>query len=280
MESNELIKLIEAAPERDKEAITLFFKLCQKYASVFKFYKNTEQSRKVLQNYLDDEQCLVKKDQVERIKPENLDIPTKLLVYYFWLAFKKHFKVENDKNFIKLINGNDVEKISKIWDEIFDKDNNFSKRYKKETIDKALLNIFDHFSYDIQSIDNLHYENLFNAMASLEKEIENQNPLPDLMESFKMVISQEYVAKLIELLESGNYAIFTITVAPIARALTTDNESINRYIPNNENKTVYFADKFRLNLIKLDNYMESFKELYEEYKETNDELLADYEAYI
>lgn len=278
MESNELIKLIEVAPERDKEAIITFFKLCQKYASVYKFYKNTEQSRKVLQNYLDDEQRLIKKDQGERIKPENLDIPTKLLVYYFWLAYKKHFKAENDKNFIKLINGNDVDKISKIWDEIFENDNNFSKRYKKATIDQALLYIFDHFSNDIRSIDNLHYENLFKAMASLE--IENENPLPDLIESFKMVISQEYVEKLIELLESGNYAIFTITVAPIARALTTDNESINSYIPNNENKTVYFADKFRLNLIKLDNYMESFKELYEEYKETNDELLADYEAYI
>lgn len=177
-----------------------------------------------------------------------------------------------------------MDKLSEKWNKIFKEDSELSKKYKFNTIiskNSAMLSIYDHFSNDIRSVEDFHFENLFNAMNILGKEIdENEKHSLNLVEGLNMVISQEYVNRLTELLKAKAYGPFTITAAPIARALTTESDSMNSYIPNKNNKTVYFADAFRLNLTKLNNYMESFKELYQEFKETNDQLLSDFEAYI
>lgn len=275
----EITEELKKIPEgvKSKNSCISLFESCKAYAHFCHINEAIADSKKVLQNYLNEEDCISKYNlkgeekegySKERKRKQSLDIPSKLYIEFFWNAYHKHYDGKTEKDFFNEVvyDIDSGEKIDRVWKEIFSKDEEAPlslKRLVKLSIDELSMEYGN-----TRTLESLHLQNLHAAMEALKKGLEISEPC--ISDSVEDIIVPGELQLILDYLKAKNYSSCLFTTAPILRALTIGK--INSFTPQKDNTSVFFNKMFEYNYTQLNTYINALKDLYDEYTEIADDL--------
>jgi len=213
---NELIKLSTSLPESSKNEINSFFNFAQSYYGMYTIQNNLGTAKRVLQNYIPEENHLSTEEKKEKQREkriaqkgelqerQEIDLITKLYIEYFQDIYTKHYKSKYKWSDI-IFNLNLVDEIlNDYWEEDHQK---ISEDIK--------TNMFHVFKNGRAKLNN---SNIHNAMIKLEEAL--QTTLPSVEDTLTNLFTIEYLQTLhANMLYSPDTII--LNTAPVRIALTT-----------------------------------------------------------
>lgn len=270
----EIEKELVEVPEHYKVPIENFFQVCQEYYWNYQISEKCEEQMSVLQNYLEDEECIAGRiDEINSKRMKSLNICYKLHIEFIWNVYKQYyeekFNKETEKYFFCEIveNNNRKEKIKEMLGENVNEDLIW---YIDESISRWVEYI------KCNKIKDLNLDKVHNAMKKTQSVLSLDKPT--IEESVEDIIEPLILEEVLVALKTKNYPRALFLVAPITRAIT--DGAISTFTPKNKGKVKYFTVNFLYNLTILSKRISGLKRISEDYYETRDILKRDWMSYI
>lgn len=240
-------ELMEGKRSKHNRGIPVaFLKSCQDYVRLYDINEGFLDCKKVLQEYIDA-------DRSE--KEVRLDMEDKLYVEFFAHIYNEGYK--------DMCSWEEAVKYDKISDVILADYFHGKTSVFTRNIDKVLGKNFDY------SLKRWDLTNLHQAMGKLENAL-MKTPEPTIENSVERLISEERLDDILYFLDDDNIPGVIFTIAPMTRALT--DGAYRKFVAGRKRKGAFFNLKSEYNLKELREHIDKYKDLYERYTDTREEL--------